>query len=50
MNEMFAEDGTFWVDEEEGILPSQQELDNLCNWKMNPMAALPQWLSIQATK
>jgi SAM-dependent methyltransferase len=50
MHEMFAQDGTNWVDEEEETLPSQQELDNLCNWKMNPMAALPQWLSICATK
>ncbi|MGM0879413.1 MAG: class I SAM-dependent methyltransferase [Bacillota bacterium] len=52
MEEMYAEDGSFWVDEskEEGEPLSKQELENLCNWQSNPLAALPQWLSIHAIK
>ncbi|UVI29199.1 class I SAM-dependent methyltransferase [Paenibacillus spongiae] len=50
MEEMFAEDGTFWVDDDEVDQRSQHELDQLCDWKSNPLAALPQWLSIYARK
>ncbi|WP_136603904.1 class I SAM-dependent methyltransferase [Paenibacillus dokdonensis] len=52
IEEMYAEDSRFWVDEskEEEDKRSQEELDSLCNWKSNPLAALPQWLSIYATK
>ncbi|WP_282937262.1 class I SAM-dependent methyltransferase [Paenibacillus sp. RC67] len=51
MEEMYAENGSFWIDESiEGNMLSKQELDNLCDWKLNPMAALPQWLSIYAHK
>ncbi|GGD84386.1 class I SAM-dependent methyltransferase [Paenibacillus nasutitermitis] len=52
MEEMYAEDGSFWVDEskEDGASLSKQELDELCNWQSNPLAALPQWLSIHAVK
>lgn len=27
-----------------------KELDKLCDWQLNPLAALPQWLSIKAAK
>jgi len=51
MEEMYAEDGSFWVDrsDEEKQL-SKEELESLCNWQSNPLAALPQWLSIFAVK
>ncbi|NOU96611.1 methyltransferase domain-containing protein [Paenibacillus sp. LMG 31456] len=52
IEEMFAEDGTFWVDESKDDVDtlSKQELDEFCNWQSNPLAALPQWLSIHAIK
>jgi len=52
IEEMHAEDGTFWIDDskEDEAAFSQQELDDLCNWKLNPLAALPQWLSVFAKK
>lgn len=52
IEEMSAEDGSFWVDEStvEGNIFTSDQLDHLCNWQSNPMAALPQWLSIKATK
>ncbi|MEK8130704.1 class I SAM-dependent methyltransferase [Paenibacillus filicis] len=52
VEEMYAEDGSFWIDEsadEENTL-SNEEFDRLCNWQLNPRAALPQWLSITAVK
>ncbi|WP_231506384.1 hypothetical protein [Paenibacillus sp. UNC451MF] len=50
--EMYAEDGTFWIDESSGEedIRSKEELDALCNWEINPTAAIPQWLSIKAMK
>lgn len=52
MEEMFAVDGRFWVDESKGEAGrlSDQELEDFRNWKLNPLAALPQWISIYATK
>ncbi|MCS7459414.1 class I SAM-dependent methyltransferase [Paenibacillus doosanensis] len=52
IEEMFAEDGSFWVDEStsEGDSLSAQELEDLRNWKLNSMAGLPQWVSIHAVK
>jgi SAM-dependent methyltransferase len=52
MEEMYAEDGTFWVDESSNVpdTRSNQELDKLCKWESHPLAAIPQWLSIYAIK
>jgi hypothetical protein len=52
MEEMYAVDGSFWIDESKDEVDtlSKQELNNLCNWQLNPLAALPQWLSLYATK
>lgn len=52
IEEMYAEDGSFWVDDssDEGKLMSEQELENYCDWHKNPLAAIPQWLSIEAIK
>ncbi|BBH24289.1 hypothetical protein Back11_56340 [Paenibacillus baekrokdamisoli] len=52
IEEMYAEDGTFWVDEssDERDTRSNEELDQLCKWEINPLAAIPQWLSIYAIK
>ncbi|WP_245585955.1 hypothetical protein [Paenibacillus pinihumi] len=52
MEEMYAEDGAFWVDDSstEEDKRTGEELAMLCDWKVNPLAALPQWLSIAAIK
>jgi len=52
VEEMYAADGSFWVDEskDDAAPLSQQELDDLCNWRLNPLAALPQWISIHSVK
>ncbi|WP_422656771.1 class I SAM-dependent methyltransferase [Paenibacillus sp. EC2-1] len=52
LEEMYAEDGSFWVDESEYTvgIHKQEQLDKLCDWQRNPLAALPQWLSIKAAK
>lgn len=50
VEEMYAEDGSFWVDDRSGRgeLLSKEELDSYCDWRINPLAAMPQWLSIAA--
>jgi len=51
IEEMFAEYNTYWFEvsgEREQM--SKEELDKLYQWKHNPLAALPQWLSIFASK
>ncbi|RAV13616.1 class I SAM-dependent methyltransferase [Paenibacillus contaminans] len=52
IEEMYAEDGSFWVDDstDKGEFLSEEELENYCNWRKNPLAAIPQWLSIEAIK
>ena len=52
IEEMYAETGLFWVDDSknEGDSMTKKELDDMCNWRLNPLAALPQWLSIRAVK
>nr|WP_245995982.1 hypothetical protein [Paenibacillus taihuensis] len=52
LEEMYAVDGTFWVDESDDDVkqPSQAELDSYCDWKSNPLAALPQWLAVRSVK
>lgn len=52
VEEMYAEDGSFWVDDssKDGEGLSEQELKDYCNWRENPLAAIPQWLCIQAIK
>ncbi|WP_274654554.1 class I SAM-dependent methyltransferase [Paenibacillus humicola] len=52
MEEMYAENGSFWEDQssDDAAPLSEQELADRCNWKLNPLAALPQWLSVQAVK
>ncbi|MDB5083850.1 MAG: Methyltransferase type 11, partial [Bacilli bacterium] len=52
IEEMYAEYGTYWFETDGGDREtlSKEELDNLYNWEKNPLAALPQWLSIYATK
>jgi hypothetical protein len=51
IEEMNAEDGSFWVDDstDEGEGLSEKDIENYCNWHLNPLAAIPQWLSINAT-
>ncbi|MDU0201800.1 class I SAM-dependent methyltransferase [Paenibacillus sp. MAH-36] len=52
IEEMYADHGSFWVDDssDDGEQLSEQELEDYCNWSKNPLAAIPQWLSIKATK
>jgi SAM-dependent methyltransferase len=52
IEESYASDGSFWVDDstDEGECLSEQELKNFCDWKLNPLAAIPQWLTIKAVK
>ncbi|MBE1446764.1 class I SAM-dependent methyltransferase [Paenibacillus sp. OAS669] len=52
IEEMADEAGSFWIDgsqqERDGV--TKEELDRLRSWQSNPLAALPQWLSIYAVK
>ncbi|GAA3400618.1 class I SAM-dependent methyltransferase [Paenibacillus hodogayensis] len=52
VEEMYAEDGSFWVDDstDKGDFLSEEELAGYCDWTKNPLAAIPQWLSITAIK
>ena len=43
--EMYTVDGHYW-NASYGEYMIEEESDRLCDWKFNPMAALPQWLSI----
>lgn len=51
LEEMYAEYNTYWFEvssKREGM--SKEEIDKLYQWEHNPLAAIPQWLSIHATK
>lgn len=51
VEEMYAEYNTYWFEvsgEREKM--SKEELDKLYQWEHNPLAAIPQWLSIHAAK
>jgi hypothetical protein len=51
IEEMYAEYGTFWFESSgERDTMSNEELDKLYKWETNNLAAIPQWLSIFATK
>lgn len=50
MAEMQAVDGSFWYTYDELITKSEDQLSEVNNWKTNPMAALPAWISIAAQK
>ena len=51
LEERFAEYGTYWFESSGGREQlSKEELDGLYNWEINPLAALPQWISISAMK
>jgi SAM-dependent methyltransferase len=51
IEEMYAEYNTYWFEvsgEREKM--SKEEVERLYNWEHNPLAAIPQWLSINAAK
>jgi SAM-dependent methyltransferase len=51
IEEMFAEYGTYWYESSGGRdALSKEEIDKLYDWQQNPLAAIPQWLSIYASK
>jgi SAM-dependent methyltransferase len=45
IEEMYTEDGHYW-NASYGKFMSEEESARLCDWKRNPIAALPQWISI----
>ncbi|SFD84613.1 Methyltransferase domain-containing protein [Paenibacillus catalpae] len=52
IEELYAEDGWFWVDDstDEGEHLTTEEVDSYTDWRQNPSAAIPQWLSVKAIK
>ena len=51
IEEMYPEFGTYWFESSGGRSGlSKEELKNLYDWKTNPLAAIPAWLSVFARK
>ncbi|MEF3305719.1 class I SAM-dependent methyltransferase [Paenibacillus sp. GYB003] len=51
MEEMYAEYNTYWFEVSgERETMSKEEVDRLYQWEHNPLAAIPQWLSVYAVK
>lgn len=50
MEELQAVNASFWFSYEELIKQKKEEITKINNWKYNPMAALPAWISIVAQK
>lgn len=50
MEELQAENASFWFSYEELIKQTSENLEKVNNWVDNPMAALPAWISIVAQK
>ncbi len=56
MEEMFAEkdyNWPFWIsyaDIAKGVTATKEEVDHMHDWRNNPMAALPNWISVAAKK
>ena len=51
IEEMYPEFGTYWFEStggRDGL--SEDELKKLYDWKTNPLAALPAWLSVVSRK
>ena len=50
MQELQAVNASFWFSYQENISQKEELLANINDWKHNPMAALPAWISIVAQK
>ncbi|MCM1569757.1 MAG: class I SAM-dependent methyltransferase [Roseburia sp.] len=50
MEELQAVNASFWFSYEELIKQDKEKFAKINNWKYNPMAALPAWISIVAQK
>ncbi len=50
MAELQAVDASFWYTYDELVQQKAEDLANVNDWRLNPMAALPVWLSIVARK
>lgn len=50
MAEMQATDGSFWFSYDDLIKQNGETLQNINDWKHNPMAALPAWITILTQK
>ncbi len=50
VSELPAVDASFWFPYDQLIQQTPETLQNIGNWQHNPLAALPAWLAIAATK
>ena len=50
MQELQAVDASFWFSYDELKKQNKNQLENINNWKKNPMAALPAWISVLSQK
>lgn len=56
IEEMFAEkdyDWPFWIsysDIAKGVTATREQVDRMHDWRINPVAALPNWISVAAVK
>lgn len=51
MEEMYAEYGTYWfVQRDDEFYIPKEEKDKYADWKVNPYAALPQWIMLHSVK
>lgn len=51
IQEMYAEYGTYWFEESgERESMTEDELKDLYDWRKNPLAAIPQWISVKVIK
>ena len=50
MAELPATDASFWYTYDELKTKSQEDIENINDWKLNPMAAIPAWVAVIARK
>ena len=50
MAELPATDASFWYTYDELKSKSKDDIENINDWKHNPMAALPAWIAVVARK
>lgn len=50
LRELNGVDGSFWFRQEDDEQPDPETMDKSRDWRVNPLAALPEWLAVYATK
>ena len=50
MVELPAIDASFWYTYDELKTKKQEDIENINDWKSNPMAAIPAWITVIAQK